>query len=70
MRKTLPSSPWSTIAPKPVSIDLEGTDRAFNPAHISSDSTVPFTTMRCNDNISSNPIAKDKTDGIETPYFT
>ncbi len=69
MRKTLPFSPWYTIARNPVSIDLEGTDSAFNPAHISSDSTVPFTTMRCDDNISSNPIDKDKTDGIETPYF-
>lgn len=68
MRKTLPFSPWSTIAPKEVSDDFEVTDRAFNPAHISSDSTVPFTTPRCDDNISSNPIAKDKTDGIETPY--
>jgi len=68
MRKTLPFSQWSTIATKAVSNDLEVTDRAFNPAHISSDNTVPFTTPRCDDNISSNQIVKDKTAGIETPY--
>ena len=68
MRKTPPFSPWSTIAPKPVYNDLEVTDRASNPAHISSGTTIPFTTLRYYDNISSNPIAKDKTAGIETPY--
>ena len=68
MRKKHSFSPWSAIARNPVSIDLEVTARALNPAHISSDSKVPFTALLCDDNISSTPIAKDKTDGIETPY--
>lgn len=47
---------------------LKSLSGRFQTAEIGSDGDIPFSTLRCNDNISSNPIAKDKTGGIETPY--